>query len=273
MRAATSLDLPEGDATLAKILARCKHESLEAPTSCGTASQLLGKAYEHETAIDQFKDRGVNDTLGINVRDPTPFGCILVGLLPKVKSLPRSESMRWTKVSAHIAAGFRLQRSKCAKKAISTDDADAIISASGKIEHAEPDAKGVEARDELRAAVLAIESARRKSADADEAVDMRKGLVSARWTLLEHFEAGGRRYFIARENAPVRNTPPLLTHRERQVLGYAALGHSDKLIAYELGVAWSTVRVLIARAAAKIGTTRREDTVRAFVAIARALKK
>jgi hypothetical protein len=39
--------------------------------------------------------------------------------------------------------------------------------------------------------------------------------------------------------------------RERQVFAYAELGHSDKLIAYSLGLSLSTVSTLLSKRAAK----------------------
>ena len=48
-----------------------------------------------------------------------------------------------------------------------------------------------------------------------------------------------------------------LTHRERQVVGYAVLGHSAKETAFALGISYATVRVLLARAARKLGTAGR----------------
>jgi len=43
-----------------------------------------------------------------------------------------------------------------------------------------------------------------------------------------------------------------LTLRERQVLAYAGLGHSNKVIAYELGLSTSTVSTHLARARRKM---------------------
>lgn len=44
-----------------------------------------------------------------------------------------------------------------------------------------------------------------------------------------------------------------LTLREQQILTYAEIGHSNKLIAYSLGVSISTVSTLLARARRKLG--------------------
>lgn len=244
-------------------------------TTCGTASQLLGGRYAQQTSIDRFDRFGLRDSLGINVRDPTDTGCVLVGLLPEQSALRPDEIEIWKKIASHIAAGFRLQRARRAGGPTGTDGAEAVLAPSGKVEHAEEAAKHAGARAQLCAAVRAVEAAKgslRRRAP-DQAVDRWKTLVAARWTLLDHVEVDGRRYFVARENAPVDGAPLELTERERQVLSRAALGHHNKLIAYELGITASTVRVLFSRASAKLGTSSREDTVRAFSAMTRALRR
>lgn len=244
-------------------------------TMCGTASQVLGATYGPLISLERFRDVGLGDTLGINVRDPTETGCLLAGFLPERSALTPREIDVWKKVASHIAAGFRLQRARGRGGASGTDGAEAVLTPSGKLEHAEPAAQGPGARDKLREAVRAIEAAKgslRRQAP-EEAVDRWKTLVAARWTLLEHIEVDGRRYLVARENAPVDPAPAALTFRERQVVRQAALGHHNKLIAYELGITASTVRVLIARVAEKLGTSSRADTIRAFVAMARALEQ
>ncbi len=88
--------------------------------------------------------------------------------------------------------------------------------------------------------------------------------MGAKWSLVDRIELDGRRYVLARENSPRAQGPDALSGRERQVLAYAKLGHHNKLIAYELGVADSTVRVLLARAASKMGVRTRQDLLRSF---------
>lgn len=56
-----------------------------------------------------------------------------------------------------------------------------------------------------------------------------------------------------------------LSSRERQVAELARIGASNKEIAYELGLAHSTVRVLLARAATKLGAESRAALVRMLV--------
>lgn len=60
---------------------------------------------------------------------------------------------------------------------------------------------------------------------------------------------------------------PALTAREHQAVRHAALGHSNKLIAYEMGISPSTVGVLLHRAAHKLGTTTRDELVARFAAL------
>jgi DNA-binding NarL/FixJ family response regulator len=79
--------------------------------------------------------------------------------------------------------------------------------------------------------------------------------------LVDHFERSGRRVVLARENAPMCRAPAALSMRERQVASLAALGRSNKLIAYELVLAHSTIRVLVARACAKLGVPSRHALV------------
>ena len=54
---------------------------------------------------------------------------------------------------------------------------------------------------------------------------------------------------------------PELTPREREIVARAAVGQHPKLIAYELGIAAVTVRVLLARAARRLGALSRSELV------------
>ena len=60
-------------------------------------------------------------------------------------------------------------------------------------------------------------------------------LVSGQWSLLDHFEHRGRRYFMGRRNSPRTAQRCALTERESQVWAHAALGQSNKVIADALG--------------------------------------
>jgi len=100
-----------------------------------------------------------------------------------------------------------------------------------------------------------IDAARSKSGRNDEATALEawRALVSGTWSLVDVFEKDGRRLLIARENEPGAPAAEPLTLRERQVVVYAALGHSQKLIAYTVGLSVSSVSAQLTRACRKLG--------------------
>jgi DNA-binding CsgD family transcriptional regulator len=59
-------------------------------------------------------------------------------------------------------------------------------------------------------------------------------------------------------------TRDLLTPREKQVCARAAQGHSNKLIAHELGLSTSTVATFLGRAKRRLGVTSRTDLIRCW---------
>jgi DNA-binding CsgD family transcriptional regulator len=76
--------------------------------------------------------------------------------------------------------------------------------------------------------------------------------------------AAGHRLRRKSERATIDNRPgpasiDLLSPREREVVVRAWRGQHNKLIAHEMGLAHSTVRVLLARAATKVGASSRRE--------------
>lgn len=149
---------------------------------------------------------------------------------------------------------------------VETRQGDAILTPAGKVEHAEEGAKAREARDALRRGALAVDRARgrMRRESSDEAIEVWRGLVAGRWSLVEHFESDGRRFLVAHQNDPETPMPPNLSMRERQVLVYRMLGHPLKLIAYELGLKMSTVASCLERALRKLGVASVTDVIRMF---------
>jgi len=74
----------------------------------------------------------------------------------------------------------------------------------------------------------------------------REILLRGRWRVVERFARDGRQYaVVVREERVTEGRA--LSVREAEVLGRAMAGQSYKVISYELGLAWSTVRVLMHR--------------------------
>jgi DNA-binding CsgD family transcriptional regulator len=96
--------------------------------------------------------------------------------------------------------------------------------------------------------------------DADHAFRLWEGLLSGGWTLVDWFDADGRRFVIARR-CQTRLAPRGLTAREREVALRAALGESSKATSYQLGISPSRVSTLLRAAMAKLGVRTKAQLV------------
>ncbi len=209
---------------------------------------------------------GVHDILGVNAMDPTGRGCnIAASRAQATTTLPPAFVRTWSRIASHIAAGLRLRRGPVAPGNDLAAGAEAVLSPSGKTVHAEEPASSREARAALKDAALAVDRARRLAKrDPEEAIALWRGLVAGRWSLVDRFDTDGRRFLVVKRNdpEPAGPPPPALTLPERQAVGYAALGHSNKLIAYELGLPESTIAARLTKAAKKLGCPSRVALVR-----------
>ncbi|HVU01679.1 MAG TPA: LuxR C-terminal-related transcriptional regulator [Polyangiaceae bacterium] len=211
---------------------------------------------------------GWGDIFSVNGLDPSGIGCLLtIGTRDRIFAAPPDEMAVYARVAQHLAAAFRCRRLlgllRAPHGAESTPDrglAEAIIDDEGRIVHAEGEAAGRAARERIRSAAGAITDIRKRGPRSGrQALDDWHPLVGARWTLVDKFEENGRRYVVARENQSREARLAALTDRERQVVLHATLGFTNKEIAYALGVSASTVRVLMARAASRIGVRTRAE--------------
>jgi DNA-binding CsgD family transcriptional regulator len=235
-------------------------------TDCGVATEFAG--WRRTVASGIARRHGVHDVWSINGRNWRGGG-VAVFTNRRVSGGPRPNVRGlFPRIASHLAAAQRL---RCRLGPASpAESAEAVLTPDGhRVEHAVGIATSRGARDALRAAAIRIDRARGKirKSDPARALDGWKGLVAARWTLLDHFESDGRRYILARENEPLPVTPAELSARERQVLANLVLGRSNKEIAYALGLAPSTVRVLLTRAARKLRASSRAELLQRFEAL------
>jgi DNA-binding CsgD family transcriptional regulator len=200
----------------------------------------------------------VADELWVNAQDPTGIGCWFVAPLRRRGPLHPREAHRWSCIAAHVATAFRVRRQFAGSDPLATgarpSSPEAILDPDGKLEHAQAPAQSDAARAALRRSVRALDRARGslRRHDPEEAMAVWQALVAGRWSLLDHFDSDGRRFVVAHRNDARVPDARGLTLRERQVLAYAALGHSNKVIAYELGLSTSTVSTHLGRARAKL---------------------
>ncbi|HEY1584608.1 MAG TPA: hypothetical protein VGH63_02905, partial [Polyangia bacterium] len=145
---------------------------------------------------------GWRDLFVVNGLDPTGRGLYLAAARRTATPLPRALQTRWTRVAVHLAAAWRLRRTLRDASARTLDSADAILSPTGKIEHASEHARTRQARQALSHAAHTIERARtpRGRRNGDRTVAEWTGLIAARWSLVDHFESDGKRFLVARRN-------------------------------------------------------------------------
>ncbi|MFT3709319.1 MAG: helix-turn-helix transcriptional regulator [Archangium sp.] len=235
--------------------------------SCGTLSEKIGGAsllrrFPLLTAAGALF--GTRDILGLNAGDSTLRGVCFCAPMNEIGQTEPRFRMNWSRVGAHIAAGFRLRREVRSQDVLA--GAEAILEPSGKFAHVEGLADEQVARVALRSAALTLDRARSRKVRTDapeEALREWQALVHGRWSLVDHFERDGRRYLVARRNDP-QSEGGRLSLRERQVIGFAALGHSNRLIGYELGIAPSTVATHLKTAMDRLGITSRLELIRQF---------
>lgn len=205
---------------------------------------------------------GWRDIFVVNGLDPTGHGVYVATGRKRATPLPTPQRARWTRLAVHLASAWRLRRQLRDAAARSVDAAEAVLAPDGKIAHALEAAKPREARRQLTQAAHVIERARTRRGRDDRAVAEWTGLIAARWSLVDHFEADGKRWLLARRNdvASVGDAAAL-SPRELQAVAFAALGHDNKLIAYEMGITAETVRVLLHRAARKLRARDRNELI------------
>ena len=221
-----------------------------AGTYSGTMGTLLTE--QHEYGAESATRLGMADAIYLNATDPDGRGVLLAYNIEGRLRLAPTQTRRLSMVAAHIAAARRLRVS-------GAREPDAIFDIRGKVAHVERGHEGALPR--LSDHVRRVELARARSSGSAprDVLEAWRALVSGKYTLVGRFDADGRRHVIAYENPPGVRDPRGLTPAEAAVAGWALRGHSQKLIAYELGLAVGTVGGLLARVFAKLRVRSRTE--------------
>jgi len=203
---------------------------------------LLGWGYlsasEVELGRAALTHAGCRDIMAVRVYEESHgLGILLVAPLGADGRAPAPLVERWERLSGHLAAGLRLRTLF--------------------------DRGGPHAGAALREAATQLETERgRMSRETpDRAIALWRGLVSGKWSLVDHFDASGRRYIVARRNDPHVRDPRALTEREQSVAQALSRGQGNKQIAYDLGLAVSTVAHHVRRVQRKLGFASRVELV------------
>jgi len=211
-----------------------------------------------------LRPTGLVDQAAIFGSDPEGHGICVCAAQGTVLALDDMDRRFLTRLCSHMLAGSRLRR-----RLLDGDAAtEAVYELSGNLVHAEGPARTREARAALRAAVTTIDAVRRKHRKSDpaDALGRWKALVGGRWSLVDQFERSGRHFLVAKPNEARHVKPARLARREAQVVAHAALGHPNKVIAYELGLTESAVAAYLTRAKTKLGARSRIELIAAVAA-------
>ena len=233
-------------------------ESLLGRTMANTASEQTGAGVE---MADWPQWRAmwrppVIDSLGLVARDPSGDGLLLFTGLTVTTRLTERERALLKKLATHLGAAHRLRRAKHVHR---LDEAEAVLSPTGKLLHAPEGAENK--RDALDEGRRRRDEARKTTHDAERALEIWRGLVAGRWSLVDHFDTDGKRFLLAMKNTPTVEKRADLTPLERRVCALVAMGHRDKEVAYMLGISTASVSASLHRARRKLAVTSRADLV------------
>ncbi len=219
----------------------------------------LGDLRERPLIAEHFRRFQVADIVALQTVEPSGRGVVFEASQAKPRVFAAGTRRLWARVNTHIGTARRLREAVHAHGAAE----EAVLSPSGKVEHAEGEGKTKSAREALRGAVLRSEKSRGKQrkADPEGAIEAWTALVSGRWSLVDRFERDGRRYVVARRNEHTLMDPRALSPRERAIACLAALGKPNKLIGYELGLADSTIGSHLSTVMRKLGAKSRVDLI------------
>jgi DNA-binding CsgD family transcriptional regulator len=249
-------------------LAATPPEALRDQARPGQATTMSESTKAHPEALASYTSHVdyCKDVLGITAVDSTGVGVAIVAPLAEVTTLTPQEAERWQMLAAHLDAGHRLRRGLATRN---VDDelgtplpynAEAIFDPqSFRISDAVGLAKERTATKKLREAAVAIDRARGqlRKKDPEKALEIWRALVQGRWSKVDWFDTDGRRFIVAIPNAPEVRDPRGLTERERQVVTYAAMGQTNKMIGYRLGLSRSRVSLLLRNGMRKLGVKTR----------------
>jgi DNA-binding NarL/FixJ family response regulator len=208
---------------------RTQREMSLGPPVVSTSSRVFGSAQMKKLA----KATGVPEFAGLIC--PTGAGVLVVGS-SRAEPLRSGNLRRWLPAAAHLSSAWRLRHAMCGS------DNQISFSSDGRLIDDGAERLPTSVRALLRRAVLLREKLR-----AQKGEELWPALIDGQWTLVDRFEAGGRRLVVACRNVPRCATSLGLNDTQALALGRAITGEANKRIAIDLQVSEATVSRMIAR--------------------------
>jgi hypothetical protein len=198
----------------------------------GPACIVASAAFRYSPTLAIARSKGVADMVALVGNSGDGGGVVVSALSADAQRWPAHLHAYWSRVAQHLGAAWRL--------ASRLGGADAAFTPRGEDRDLAPAAASPSAREALRAAVLQREAARDRRRSADPAA-LWPAVVDGRWTLVDAFTAGGRRYVVAHQNPPGSPRPRAVEPHARVVLDHVLAGRAGTWIALELGISEATV--------------------------------
>ncbi|AKU95325.1 hypothetical protein AKJ09_01989 [Labilithrix luteola] len=221
----------------------------------GSVSQLFGAS-----VLAPVRERALPfvDSVGLSVQDGEGTGLQIISPMPDVVRVHGRSRSAWRKLGLHLGIAWRLRR-----RLERGGEPEALIH-DGKLVDARGNAKPRGAREALIEATRRIERARTKTTrdEPEHVLDLWRGLVSGRWSLVDRWDSDGRRYIAAYENGATVGEIQGFSSWEIRVLQMHLLRAKGSEIAFALGLSPSTVERVLSNAARRIGLRNRAELVR-----------
>lgn len=207
--------------------------------------------------------------------DPDLGGIVVAAPASNELQLGKQQRWRLQQLTVHLAAGARLRRTAMpdgdGQQGIRfpdmvEDDAVLLDPKRFDVAHATIELADSESLEVVRDAAKRVDRARGKlrRTDPSEALQLWEGLVRGRWSLVDWFDSDGRRFVLAKPNAPDCGDPRGLSERELQVATYVARGESQKLVSYRFGLSSARVSQLLRQAKRKLKVRTQAELVDRF---------
>lgn len=227
-----------------------------------TASEAIGVGEALHT-LPFWKaiwDPCVHDALGFVGQDGV-LGAVNIGIgLRETQTVNGAARTLLKRVAMHIGTAYRVRSATRGKRSAATDNADAIFTHAGRCVHTRAPSR----ERSLAAGIQRRARARTMRDQPESALDVWRGLVDGKWSLVDYVDTDGKALVLAVRNDPARDISSSLTDGQRAVVALASLGHGNKQIAYALGMSVGAVTMHLARARAATKLKSRAALIRAF---------